>query len=78
MVRINFYGVIRGITGESGLELDFEGSMGELLDVLCGLYPALRRELGMSLVLLNNKTYENTDAVGDGDEVTIMPALGGG
>jgi len=78
MVWIRFYGIIRGVVGASEVKLDFKGSMGELLDALCGLYPVLRNQLGMSVVLLNNSTYADEDPVDDEDEIIIMPALGGG
>jgi molybdopterin converting factor small subunit len=78
MVWIRFYGVIRGVVGTRDFKFDFKGSMGELLETLCELYPMLGDQLGMSVVLLNNMTYTDEDPVGDEDEIIIMPALGGG
>jgi molybdopterin converting factor small subunit len=78
MVRIKFYGVIRSVVGQEEIKIDFKGAMVELLGMLGKLYPSLRDRLGQSVVLLNHKTYDDTDLVGEQDEIIVMPALGGG
>jgi molybdopterin converting factor small subunit len=78
MVQIRFYGVVRSIAGRDALNLDYTGTMEGLMKEIFNLYPAIKEELGLSVVLLNHRNYEDNDPVGIEDEVIIMPALGGG
>jgi molybdopterin converting factor small subunit len=78
LVKVRFYGVLRSLAGEEEAVLESEGTMEDLLRRLCELYPALRDELGFSVVLLNHSAYCDSDPVRGEDEIIIMPALGGG
>ena len=78
MVKVRFYGVLRCLVGEEEAVLESKGTMKDLLRRLCELYPALRDEMGFSVVLLNHRAYCDSDTFGDEDEIIIMPALGGG
>jgi len=73
VAKVKVVGILSHYVGGRG-EIEVEGgrSIGEILEGL-GIPPAL-----VGIVLLNGKQVEKSHRIEEGDEVKLIPLLGGG
>ncbi|MEM7699839.1 MAG: molybdopterin converting factor subunit 1 [Verrucomicrobiota bacterium] len=79
-VRVLFFSVIEELIGADSRELSLPpgSSVEGLWEVLSGEYPALESWRGRCLVAVNCEYADFSTALGDGDEVALMPPVQGG
>ena len=90
MIRVSFFGMVRGIVGEKETQVETEGTVADLLEVLSRRY-GLRfgekvlktpeRELQLILIL-NGRHIEHIGGLAaplkEGDHLAVFPLVGGG
>ena len=90
MIRVSFFGMVRGIVREKETQVEAEGTVAALLEVLSGRY-GLRfgekvlktpeRELQLILIL-NGRHIEHIGGLAaplkKGDHLAVFPLVGGG
>jgi molybdopterin synthase sulfur carrier subunit len=87
-VNVKYIGQLSYITKKKSETFDLENEtrIGSLIELIINKYPSLREYVdlkrGPSIVLLNGQRIEflegENSMVKDGDEVTLLPPLGGG
>ncbi|MDG2123902.1 MAG: MoaD/ThiS family protein [Verrucomicrobiales bacterium] len=81
-VKLMFFSVLREIAGSDELEWEIEGreevTVGELLELLYAKWPRLRDWDEKLLIAVDMAYASKGDAVGDGQEVAVMPPVQGG
>jgi len=80
LIKVEFFGSLRGVVGKRELRIAVKKryTMGELLKYLKKEYPDLKKSEGMTIVFLNHCCFNAEDELKDGDEVLLLPAVGGG
>lgn len=77
-VLVKYFSIFRDITGRDyeDVSIDSGISVGVLLEKIKAKYPEIKK---YEVIVSVNKQYATaTDTVNDGDEVAIIPPLGGG
>ncbi|KUO43088.1 MAG: hypothetical protein APU95_00935 [Hadesarchaea archaeon YNP_N21] len=87
-VNVKYIGQLSYITKKKSETFDLENEtrIGPLIELIINKYPGLREYVdlkrGPSIVLLNGQRIEflegENSMVKDGDEITLLPPLGGG
>jgi len=87
-VNVKYIGQLSYITKKKSETFDLENEtrIGSLIELIINKYPSLREYVdlkrGPSIVLLNGQRIEflegENSMVKDGDEITLLPPLGGG
>ena len=78
MATIRLFAGAREAAGTDRDHLD-GATVGEVLDAAADRFgPAFVQILGSCKVWLNGEPAERSDAVGDGDEVAVLPPVSGG
>jgi molybdopterin converting factor small subunit len=89
MVKIVYPLIMTTVTRKGEEELEFNGELISLLEILCERYPKLRKVLfnneGFNRfinIYINNEDVRNLDGlrtrVGNGDTIKFIPAIAGG
>jgi MoaE-MoaD fusion protein len=79
-VKVLFFGMLRDLVGRSEDELDLApgASVGSVFAHYAGSFPRLR-ELERSILLARNQKFAAaSEAVGEGDEIALLPPVSGG
>jgi molybdopterin synthase catalytic subunit len=79
-VRVLFFGMLRDIVGrpEDQLELQEGSNLSSVFEHYARQFPRIR-EMADSIVLARNREFSDSQAaVGEGDEVALMPPVSGG
>ena len=79
-MKVLFFGVLRDVVGraEDALELEPGARAGDVFDRYAREFPKLAG-MGRSVVVARNQRFsEAAEPLEDGDEITLVPPLGGG
>jgi molybdopterin synthase catalytic subunit/molybdopterin synthase sulfur carrier subunit len=79
-VRVTFFALARDLAGagNADVELPAGATNATLLAALVGRYPALATLAGHLRFAVNNAYVPGDHALGDGDEVAVIPPVSGG
>ncbi len=78
MVRIKYFSLLRESLNKEEEEIEFEGSVKELIDMLCARYKEKEDLIRGSKVAINESYAEKDSYIKDGDRIALLPPLGGG
>jgi molybdopterin converting factor subunit 1 len=79
-VQVKLFAALREATGTAQMELDLppQAKVQDLVDALVRQYPALRSRLVFVHAAVNRKYVSMQAELRDGDEVALLPPVGGG
>jgi molybdopterin converting factor subunit 1 len=79
-VQVRLFAALREATGMAQMELDLppQAKVQDLMDSLAEQYPALRPRLGFVHAAVNRQYVSVQAELRDGDEVALVPPVGGG
>lgn len=80
MLKVKFFAAFREITGLAELELPLTENVtvAAVLQTLQTQYPALEAGLKSALLMVNRRYANRQTVIQDGDELGVLPPVGGG
>ncbi len=79
-IKLRLYAFFRQIFGapEISYEIAEGATAGDLLEDIFRTHPTLEKSRGHVVVTINNTAVKLTEKIKEGDEVAILPPVGGG
>jgi len=80
-LHVQYFGHLRLLAGrgEDSLELEaWPATVGELRSVLRQARPALADALGSTAIAIGDAIVSDTDAIGHGEPIALLPPVSGG
>jgi MoaD family protein len=79
-IRIKLFAALRETVGQTEVELQVTpgATVREVMETLVAQYPALKPQLGFVHVAVNRRYVLPQEELHDGDEVALVPPVGGG
>ncbi len=83
-VKVRFLSYLKDMFGMSSYDFEFDRKylLGEFIEIIKSKWPLLRKidieKEGPIIILLNGRSANFDDIVGDGDEITVIPPATGG
>ncbi|GAB6066299.1 molybdopterin converting factor subunit 1 [Aquifex pyrophilus] len=78
MVELRYFSILREKLGKSSEELEFEGSVKELKELLKERYPEIKNILESVRFAVNEEYVSDDFKIKRGDRVALIPPVSGG
>ncbi|RUM28837.1 MAG: molybdopterin converting factor subunit 1 [Aquifex sp.] len=78
MVEIRYFSILREKLGKNSEEIPFEGTAGQLRDLLKERYPEAKEILNSVRIAVNEEYVEDSYKISEGDRVALIPPVSGG
>lgn len=78
MVEMRYFSVLREKLGKNSEEIPFEGTVGQLRDLLKERYPEAKEILNSVRIAVNEEYVEDSYKISEGDRVALIPPVSGG
>ncbi|HIP42437.1 MAG TPA: molybdopterin converting factor subunit 1 [Aquifex aeolicus] len=78
MVEIRYFSILREKLGKNSEEISFEGTVGQLRDLLKERYPEAKEILSSVRIAVNEEYVGDNYKISEDDRVALIPPVSGG